>query len=150
MISSIHKGDLKENIQTSYTLSKFNCHGVCNGGWQDRPKIAQPENEDVHCTYIQCFSFEFSCTGICLKFHHWDWDWDLAKTSGWEMEFGQNLGWELGFIPPFRTLHLVPKILRAMTSSVVTGIIGIQTTGINGIRDILAKNWWDTGYSDPP
>ena len=36
---------------------------------------------------------------------------------------------------------LVPKhILRAMTSSAVTGIVGIQTTGINGIRDILAKN----------
>ena len=42
-----------------------------------------------------------------------------------------------------------PNILRAMTSSVVTGIIGIQTTGINGIRDILAKNYRDKGYSDP-
>ena len=36
--------------------------------------------------------------------------------------------------------YLVPNILRAMTSSVVTGIIGIQTTWINGVRDILAKN----------
>ena len=35
---------------------------------------------------------------------------------------------------------LYPNILRAMTSSVLTGIIGIQTTGINRIRDILAKN----------
>ena len=34
----------------------------------------------------------------------------------------------------------LPGKFRAMTSSVVTGIIKIQTTEINGIWDILAKN----------
>ncbi len=27
---------------------------------------------------------------------------------------------------------------------------GIELMGIYGIRDIWAKNEWDTGYSDPP
>ena len=88
----------RKHIQTSYTNSKFNCHGVCYIGRQDRPKEAQSENEHIHGTNIQCFSFDFLCT----------WDFPEISLQGlgfgqtlvWEMGFGQNLDWEMGFIPP--------------------------------------------------
>ena len=45
--------------------------------------------------------------------------------------------------------YQVPKHITLNDVIMVTGIIGIRTTRINGIRNVLTKEEWDTGYSDP-
>ena len=45
--------------------------------------------------------------------------------------------------------YQVPKHITLNDVIMVTGIIGIQITRINGIRNVLTKKLWDTGYSDP-
>ena len=77
-------GPQRKHIQTSYTHSKLNCHGVGLAGRQDRPKQKASLKMNtftartVYPALQTVFSFDFPCTRISLKFDCWDWD--LAKT----------------------------------------------------------------------
>ena len=66
-----HEADLKGNIfrcpthRQSLIVMAFGTEGDKT----DQTEKAQSENQHIHCTYIQYFSFDFPCTGISLKFH---------------------------------------------------------------------------------
>ena len=105
-MTSIHEADLKGNIyrgpihSQSLTVLAF----VTEDDKTD--EIAQSKNEHVHCTYIQCFSFEFPCTEISLKFHCWDWIWSKNQAMKWDLGKIWVGKWDL--YPPFRILSKQP------------------------------------------
>ena len=101
MTSSTHEADFKGNISRhpihpqSLVVMAFGTEGD-----KTVQKKAQSENEHIHSTYMQWFSFDFPCTRIPLKFHRWDWDLAKNQARKWELVKIWAGKWDLYPPPP--------------------------------------------------
>ena len=103
MTSSTHGADLKGNIfrRPIWTQSLIFMVFVTEDDQTDQPSLKM--SILTANTYWQCFSFDFLCTGISLKFHCWDWDLAENQAGKWDLDKIWAGKWDL--YPPFRTLH---------------------------------------------